>query len=82
MVKRTKRIERSLESLKKQIEIHLDKLEKDIKEKNEILARYHIKEIEKSLLDDLEYRMGLLGKIDKNPLEKYRKRLKELEKKL
>jgi hypothetical protein len=82
MVKRDKRLGKSVESLKRQIDLHFTKLENDINEKNDILARYHIKEIEKNLLDSLEYRMNLLGKIDKALLEKYRKRLKEIEDKL
>lgn len=79
MVKREKRLSKSIESIKKQIDEHFKKLEKDIKEGNEILARYHIKEIDKSLIGDLEYRMELLGKVDKIVLERYRKRLREIE---
>lgn len=82
MTKRSKKLEKSIDSLKKQIDIHFDKLERDIKEEDDVLARYHIKEIEKNLLDDLEYRMGLFGRTDKNLIEKYKKRLKELEDKI
>lgn len=82
MVKRAKRLEKSIGSLKKQIEEHFGKLEEDIKEKDEILAGYHVKEIEKSLIDDLEYKMNLLGKEDKILIKKYKKRLKDLKKKL
>jgi hypothetical protein len=32
MVKRTKRLEKGIESLKKEIEVHFSKLEQDIKE--------------------------------------------------
>lgn len=80
MVKRSKRIKKSIESLKEQIEKHFEKLEREIREKDEILSGYHAKEIEKSLIDDLEYRMNLMGKLDKNLLDKYKQRLKELEK--
>ncbi len=82
MPKREKRLKKSVESLKKQIEEHFKKLEEDIQKNDEEVARYHIKEIDKSLIYDLEYRMSLLGKIDSAILEKYRKRLKELEEKL
>ncbi len=82
MSKRNKRLEKSIESLKNQIEIHLEKLEKDVKENNEILIGYHMKELEKSFLKDLEYRMKLLGKVDHNLIEKYRERISNLDKKL
>ena len=84
MVKRSKRLERGIESLKKEIEEHFGKLDKDIIEKDEILARYHIKEIDKSLINMLENKIDLLGKdagsielmkIFRNRLEEYKKRL-------
>jgi len=79
MVKREKRLSKSIDSLKKQVEEHFLKLEKDVEEGNEIVARYHIKEIDKSLIDELEYKMKLLGEEDKGVIEKFRKRLREIE---
>ncbi|MBS3098845.1 hypothetical protein J4462_01385 [Candidatus Pacearchaeota archaeon] len=82
MAKREKRLRKSIESIKKQIEEHFKKLEEDIAEGNDVVAGYHIKEIDKSLIDDLEYRMELLGKVDKNVLERYRRRLGEIGEKI
>ena len=68
----------------KAIEKHFEKLEKDINERDEILARYHVKEIDKSLISTLEKKMSLLGeeakdieliKIYKNRLEDYKRKL-------
>jgi len=75
MVKREKRLSKSIDSIKKQIEEHFKRLEKEVEEGDEYLASYHIKEIDKSFIDDLEYRMGILGKVDKAVLKKYRERL-------
>ena len=56
----------------------------DINEKNETLARYHVKEIDKSLINALEKKMNLLGreaedieliKRYKNLLAEYRRKL-------
>lgn len=77
---RIKKISKSVESVKREIEKHFAKLEKDINEKNEVLSRYHIKEIDKSLLSFLEKRLNLL-KIDKTLLQQYRKRLESLKEK-
>lgn len=82
MPKRSKRLKKSIESVKKQIDEHFDKLERDIKEKNEVLARYHIKEIDKSLIGDLENRIKLLGGKDLRIVERYRKRLGEIAKRV
>ena len=72
-----KRIKKGVESLKKQIEIHFKKLEKDLEEKNFEYARYHIKELNKSLIASLERLLNILGEEDKI-IEKYRKRLRVL----
>jgi len=77
-----KKAKKSIESIKNQIEKHFEKLENDIKEKKIELARYHAKEIDKSLLFDLEVQMRILGEIDKELIEIYRKRLGELEKQM
>lgn len=77
---RIKKISKSVESIKKEIEKHFTKLEKEINEKDEILSRYYIKEIDKSLLSSLEKRLSLL-KIDKTLLQQYRKRLESLKEK-
>jgi len=84
MVKRSKKLRIAIESYKKEIEKHFEKLDKDINEKDDILARYHIKEIDKSLIAALERKIGLLGedtdsaeliKQFRNRLEEYRKKL-------
>ena len=75
--KRIKRLKKGAESIKEEIEKHFTKLEKEINEKKEILSRYHIKEIDKSLLDFLEKKLSLL-KADKNILQQYKKRLENL----
>jgi len=75
-------LDKSIESVKKQIEEHFDKLGRDVREKNEVLARYHIKEIDKSLIDDLENRIKLLGGKDLRIVERYRKRLREIAKEI
>jgi len=61
MAKRDKRLRNAIESYKKEIEKHFEKLDEDILEKNEILAKYHIKEIDKSLINALEQKIKLLG---------------------
>jgi len=81
MVKRTKRLEKGIESLKKEIEEHFSKIEKDIKENRVERGRYHIKEIDKSLLKSLEIKMEILG-IEDNSIEAYRERLNNLKKSL
>jgi len=81
MVKRNKRLDKGIESLKKEIDKHFEKLDKEIIEKDEILARYHIKELDKSLITALERKIKLLGenielvKEYKNHLEEYKKKL-------
>tara|TARA_B100002003_G_C13967457_1_gene468321 strand:+ start:161 stop:349 length:189 start_codon:yes stop_codon:yes gene_type:complete len=45
MVKRKKRLKKGIESLKKQIEFHEDKLEEAERKKDESLVRYYEKEI-------------------------------------
>ena len=84
MPKRIKRLKSSIDSFKLEIEKHFQKLEKDIEEKNEILARYHVKEIDKSLIDALEYKLGLIGETSKDKIliENYKNRLKEFKEKL
>ena len=82
MVKRSKRLKKSIESLKEQIEKHFDKLEKEIIEKDELTAEYHIKEIENSLMFDLKRKMKILGQVDEELLKKYKKRLDDFEKEL
>jgi len=91
MVKRDKKLKKSTESYKKEIENHFAKLDKDIMEEDEITARYHIKEIDKSLIVNLEKKIALLIKSKKDNKEtqenkalinKYRKKLEEYKKKL
>ena len=84
MVKRSKRLEKGIESLKKEMESHFDKLDKDINEENEILAEYHFKEIDKSLIDALEHKINLLGANveDIKLIKRYRERLEAYKRKL
>lgn len=59
-MKRSKKAGKSAESIKEQIEKHFEKLKKEVDEKNEVLVRYHVKEIDKSLIDALEKKMKIL----------------------
>jgi len=81
MVKRTKRLEKGIPSLKKQIEEHFSKIDQDIKENRIERGKYHIKEIDKSLLKALELKMEILGIEDKS-LEAFKERLMKLKEKL
>lgn len=81
MAKRSKRIGRGVESLEKEIEEHFFKIEKDIQEKNIERGRYHIKEIDKSLLKALEVKIEILDVKD-NSVQIYRERLNKLKKEL
>jgi len=81
MAKRAKRIEKGIDSLKAEIEEHFKKIEKDISEENFDLGKYHIKEIDKSLLKTLEIKMDILGLKD-NSLQEYRERLEKMKKEL
>lgn len=80
MVKRAKRVEKGIESLKKEIEYHFHKIEDDILEENIDRGRYHIKEIDKSLLKALEIKIKILGIEDNNSIQIYRERLEKLRK--
>lgn len=81
MVKRVKRVEKGIESLKKEIEKHFEKIEKDIQEENIDKGRYHIKEVDKSLLKALELKIKILGTED-DSVQVYRERLEKLRKSL
>ncbi len=85
MVKRSKRLSTGIESIKIRIEEHFKKLENEINENNEILARYHFKEINRSLITTLEKKLNQLAKENtevKELLENYRKKLEEYRKRL
>jgi hypothetical protein len=82
MVKRVKRAKKGIESLKKQIEEHFGKIERDIQEKNIDRGKYHLKEIDKGLLKALEIKIKILGTQDDNSVQIYRERLEELRKSL
>lgn len=88
MVKRARKIEKGIESLKEEIKKHFKKLDNDILENDETTARYHIKELDKSLIANLEKKMALLNKDSKEAIEnkelfdKCRKKLEEYKKKL
>ena len=81
MAKRVKRAEKGIESLKREIENHIQKIEKDIEEGNIDRGKYHIKEIDKSLLKALEIKMEIAG-VETDSIILFRKRLEELNKKL
>ena len=82
MAKRTKRTKKGVESLKKEIEEHFLKIEKDIKENEIERARYHTKEIDKGLLRELEVKLEILKIKDDASLKIYRARLGNLRNKL
>ncbi|MEK6847758.1 MAG: hypothetical protein AABX50_01375 [Nanoarchaeota archaeon] len=83
MAKRAKKLEKGIKSLKRQIEDHFIKTEKDIQEERVELGAYHIKEIDKSLLKALELKIGFLGRKSKDDsVKKYKNRLEKLKKKL
>tara|TARA_Y100000034_G_C6866165_1_gene394797 strand:+ start:768 stop:1013 length:246 start_codon:yes stop_codon:yes gene_type:complete len=75
--KRKKRLTKSVDSIKKQIEIHFKKLEDDLEKGDFDYARYHAKELDKSLIDSLKKRLEMLGK-DNNSVKVYGDRLKKL----
>jgi len=77
MVKRNKRLSKGIESLKKEIEEHFEKLEEDLREGMIDRGRYHIKELDKSLITALEIKINLLGVNDNSAIE-YRKQLEEI----
>lgn len=80
MVKRAKRIEKGADSLKKEIEEHFKKIEDDFLDDNIDRGRYHLKEIDKSLLKALEIKIKILGIEDDNSVLIYRERLEKLKK--
>jgi len=88
MAKRAKRAEKAIESLKEEIEKHFKKIDKDIFEDDEIIARYHTKELDKSLIANLEKKMRILSKgaketqKNKELLDKLKKKLEEYKKKI
>lgn len=81
MAERTKRLEKGVESLKEEIEKHFEKLEKDISIGDLDAGRYHIKEIDRSLIDALEVKLKILG-TDDGSVMIYRRRLDELRKRV
>ena len=82
MVKIIKRIKKGTESLKREIEEHLLKIEEDIKENKIERGRYHVREVDKGLLKALEVRLEILKIRDDPSLKIYRARLGNLKKKL
>ncbi len=81
MVKRVKRLEKGVDSLKDEIEEHFSKLEKDIQEGRIEMGRYHLKEIDKSLLKALEIKIKILG-LNDDSVKNFRERLDNLKKML
>jgi len=82
MAKRSKRLKASIKSYKNEIDKHFQKLDNDIIEKDDILTRYHIKEIDKSLIAALEHKINLLDEsANEADLKKYKNKLEEYKKK-
>jgi len=81
MAKRIKRAEKSKESLIRQIDKHFEKIEEDIGKNDLEAGRYHIKETKNSHLVQLRRKLDILGESDEI-VEKYEKRLEELEEKI
>ena len=79
MAKRVKRLNKGIESLKQEIEKHFEKVEEDIKENNIDRGKYHLKEIDKSLLTALKLKIEILG-TDDDSVEVYKERLEKLRK--
>ena len=79
---KNKKTKQSIESIKRRIEDHFEKLEKEIEADDEILARYYIKEIDRSSLDVLERKMKFLEEVNEELIERYRKKLRKIEEKL
>jgi hypothetical protein len=77
MVKRTKRLEKGVESLKQEIEIHFSKLKSDIEKGNIERGRYHIKELDKSLIFAFENKLKILNLKNDLAIE-FRERLEKL----
>jgi len=85
MAKRTKKAKKGIESLKQKIEKHFEKIDNDILEKDETTARYHIKELDRSLIIALEKKMTFLtknSKENKEFLDVWKKKLEKYKKKL
>jgi len=84
MVKRSNRAKTAIESLKKQINEHFLKIEEDIAKNNSDLGRYHIKEVNKSLITALEKKISFLGMSDEDSktIMGFKRRLEEYKKKL
>lgn len=84
MTKRSKKAKKSIESLKRVIEEHFLKIEKDIDEDKIERGKYHIEEVDSSFLYMLENKINLLKN---NPnyadlVKEYKERLEEYKKKV
>ena len=88
MAKRTKKAKKGIESLKQEIEKNFKKIDNDIFENDETTARYHIKELDRSLITALEKKMTFLSKNNqetkenKEFLDECRKKLEEYKKRI
>jgi hypothetical protein len=84
MARRNTKVRKGVESLKKQIDAHFFKVEKDIGEGNVEAGLYHVKEIDKSLLKALELKLEYLNasKEELKILEDYKQRLELLKQKV
>jgi len=81
MAKRAKRVNKGIESIKEEIEKHFQKIEIDFAEGNLERGRYHIKEVDRSLLKALEVKMKIL-ELPADLLDKYRERLEEIKRRM
>ncbi len=81
MVKRAKRAKTATVNIKKEIEAHFLKIEEDINNGNFERGKYHIKEIDRSLIEALKNKLRILGEEDED-IKKYEERLEALKKKL
>lgn len=77
MGKRIKRLEKGIESLKQEIEKHFLKIENDLKQGEMDRGRYHIKELDKSLIFALEMKLKNIERGNESAIQ-LRKRLKKL----
>lgn len=81
MAKRSKRAKQGIESIKEEIAAHFKKIEEDIKEKNLDRGKYHIKEVDRSLINALKHKLKIMG-IEDRDVHEYEKKLKELNERL
>lgn len=80
MAKRNKRLEKGAESLRNEIEMHFLKLKKDFETGNLESGRYHLKELDKSLIFAFEKKLEILG-MENDLVIGFKERLEKLKRK-